>query len=105
MAIKPQWRASVLNLDVHAPAERLWPLFGLQADCVLTSKVAAFRTGDFIAPCDEGYAYYSVDSHEELTVEAQAEDLAVVVLQYAAMKAYADERIGNLVGRFAQPET
>ena len=69
----------------------------------MTSKVAPFQTGDFIAPYDGGYAFYSVDTHGELSVEARAEDIAVVIMQYAAIKAYGEERISNLVGKFAQP--
>ena len=101
MTHDPRWRERMQAFDAEAPTSEVWTSLGLDPRQVFRDRAITDATGVYIAPADDLFAYISVDTHGEMTREAEARDPAVIAFQFAAMRAYEQEKVGNKFGAFA----
>ena len=90
-----------INLQDDQLKAEDWLSLGIRQDHVFKPAVEAFLPGAYLAPFSNGFAYFTVDRDGEVTVEAEADDLWIVLLQFRSIKAYSDERIVNEFGKFS----
>ena len=106
LADQPDWLQAMRDLDPEMSDNVLWPRFRLDPQEVFRDDLKPVATGEFIAPRDDGYVYFSVDTHGEVTIQAGAKHLAVIAFHFAAEQATralrVDEKFGRLA-RFAKP--
>ncbi len=102
LADKPSWLRLMRELDPSMTAGDVWAVFGLDEVEIFRSDLRPMTTGDFIAPYHDGFAEFSVDTHGEVSVEAEAPQLAVIVFHFAALQDYAAKRVDEKFARFSR---
>ena len=102
MADQPLWLKIMRRIDPDIPEQDVWTMLEVDRHTVYKEDLRPIATGDFIAPQNGGYVYFSVDTHAEVTFEAEADHLAAVVFVFAAERAITKYRVDEKFGRFAQ---
>jgi hypothetical protein len=87
------WWDRLIDLDLDRVDEGLFALLGLDSTSLLKPKVAGWQEGRFVAPLGDAYAYFSVDVHGGVSIEAEARRLGEVLFQLAAMTAFSELRL------------
>ena len=100
LADDPHWleRMRSLSIEDRDP----WADFDLSGSEILKPAVKPWMPGDYIAPCETGFAVFTVDTHGEVLMQADAETLALAVFYFAAMQAYSAARTGEKFARIAK---
>ncbi len=69
---------------------------------VMKPKVAGWTTGTFLAPDDDGFVCFSVDTHGEISIEARSENLSGVAVYLAGWQRAEAKNLSARIARFAQ---
>ena len=89
------------DLDVTIVQDDLCRVLKLDCASILKAKISTATIGNYIAPSDGGFTSFSVDTHGELTKEADSDSLNSLYVQFSLMKDYTDRNMGAEFAQFA----
>lgn len=101
LAARPDWLDALRNLDASTSDPRVWSIFNLDRADIWKDDLRPMRSGEFIAPFRDGFAFFSVDTHGEINVEAESRQLGILIFCLAALRAYRGARIDENFARYA----
>ena len=97
----PSLRSELQDLNATIEQDEICSVLKLDCASILKPAVSASSIGNYVAPSGDGFTSFSVDSHGEITQEADSESLNSLYVQYALMKNYAERNMGAEFAQFA----
>lgn len=82
------------------PADLVLAYFAIPQE-TMRPKVASYMSGEYLARGATGFVYYTVDTHGEIVVEAQSDDLAMVAFQLWASRRAEETRLYSRLAQFS----
>lgn len=96
----PAALASLRTVDIAAPEPLLLVHFAIAPE-MMKLKIAGWAAGYFIAPDAVGYAFFSVDTHGEVSIEARSNTLAGVAFYVATWRRAEASNLSERIAEFA----
>ena len=102
LADHPPWMKLMLEIDPAKTGEAAWAAYDLDAQSIFREDLRPVTTGSFIAPHGTGFVQFSIDTHGELSIQAESERLAVLIFRFAAQQAMRNLRVDEKLGTYAR---